>query len=45
MPGARSMCVVAMKLTPVAIDEKPTMKTPAAAAKTWLLENSVENGV
>ena len=34
MPGARSMWVVVMKLTPVAIDEKPTTNTPAAAATT-----------
>ena len=32
MPGARSMCVVAMKFTPVAIEEKPARNTPAAAA-------------
>ncbi len=38
MPGARSICAVVMKLTPVAIEEKPTMKTPAAAAMTWPLE-------
>ena len=45
MPGARNMCVVAMKFTPVAIDEKPAINTPSAAAITWVLENMVENGV
>jgi hypothetical protein len=34
MPGARNMCAVAMKFTPVAIEENPTTKTPAAAAMT-----------
>ena len=38
MPGARSMWVVAMKLTPVAIEENPTTNTPAAAAMTWPFE-------
>ena len=38
IPGARSMCVVVMKFTPVAIEENPTTKTPAAAATTWPLE-------
>ena len=42
MPGARSIWVVAMKLTPVAMLAKPTTNTPAAAANTWLLENMVE---
>ena len=42
MPGARSMWVVAMKLTPVAMLAKPTTNTPAAAASTWLFENMVE---
>jgi len=45
MPGARSICTVVMKLTPVAMLENPATNTPAAAAMTWLLENSVENGV
>ena len=45
IPGARNICVVAMKLTPAAIEEKPAMKTPIAAAMTWVLENIVENGV
>ena len=34
MPGARSMWMVARKFTPVAIEEKPTMKTPMAAGMT-----------
>ena len=41
----RSMWIVTMKLTPVAIEPKPATKTPAAAASTWLFENIVENGV
>ena len=45
IPGARMRWTVTMKLSPVRIDEKPTMKTPAAAAITWVLEKSVENGV
>ena len=36
------MWMVAMKFTPVAIDEKPTTNTPAAASRTALLEYSVE---
>jgi hypothetical protein len=35
IPGARSMWVVATKLTPVAIVENPVTNTPAAAAATW----------
>ena len=34
MPGQRSMWIVAIKLTPVAMEEKPTTKTPIAAAMT-----------
>ena len=37
-PGARILWVVAMKLMPVRIDEKPVMNTPTAAAITWVLE-------
>ena len=44
-PGALILWMVTMKLSPVRIDEKPTTKTPAAAAMTWVLENIVENGV
>ena len=44
MPGARSMWIVARKLTPVAIEEKPTMNTPSAAAITLECEYSEENG-
>ena len=44
MPGQRSMWMVARKFTPVAIDEKPTMKTPVAAAITFECEYSDENG-
>ena len=34
MPGARSVCTVTMKLSPVRIDEKPTMKTPTSVSTT-----------
>ena len=35
MPGARIVCVVTMKLSPVNIEENPTMKMPTAMAMTW----------
>ncbi|MNX72343.1 hypothetical protein D3C86_1036950 [compost metagenome] len=38
-PGARIMWVVTMKLSPVRIDEKPTMKTPKTVAITCELLN------
>ena len=38
MPGARIVCIVTMKFSPVRIDEKPAMKTPTAAGTTWSLE-------
>jgi hypothetical protein len=38
IPRARSRWTVAMKLMPVAIDEKPATNTPAAASSTWLFE-------
>ena len=44
MPGARSMWMVVMKFTPVAIEENPTTNTPAAAAITLEWEYSDENG-
>ncbi len=34
MPFARMVCVVTMKLSPVTIVEKPTMKTPSSAIGT-----------
>jgi hypothetical protein len=34
MPGARSLWTVAMKFTPVRIDEKPRMKTPMVIQMT-----------
>jgi hypothetical protein len=34
IPGARSRWIVAMKLTPVRIDEKPEIRMPTAAAMT-----------
>ena len=42
MPGARKVCVVAMKLTPVSTEENPTTNTPIAAVSTAELENIVE---
>ena len=42
MPGARSVCTVTMKFSPVRMDEKPTMNTPVSATATQLLENIVE---
>ena len=38
MPGARSVCAVAMKFSPDMIDEKPTTNTPSAASDTAVLE-------
>ncbi|MNL51077.1 hypothetical protein D3C87_1741450 [compost metagenome] len=38
-PGARIVWVVTMKLRPVRIEEKPTMKTPTTVAITWELLN------
>ena len=38
MPGARRVCTEAMKFTPVAMEEKPTTKTPMAAHSTAPLE-------
>ncbi len=45
MPGARIVCTVTMKFSPVRIEEKPTMNTPTSTRITWELENMVENGV
>ena len=42
MPLVRRRCVVAMKLMPVAMEEKPARKIPPAAAKTGPAEKSVE---
>ena len=44
MPGARIVCTVTTKLSPVRIDEKPTMITPISAGMTQVLENVVEYG-
>ena len=38
MPGARRKWMVAMKLTPVRIDEKPTTNTPMVVVSTAVLE-------
>ena len=40
-PGARILWIVTMKFSPVRIDENPVMKTPAAVAMTYELENIV----
>ena len=34
MPGARSLCVVTTKFSPVRIEEKPTTMTPSIASMT-----------
>ncbi len=44
-PGARIRCVVTMKLSPVRIDEKPTMKTPSVVETTWVWDAAVLYGV
>ena len=44
-PGARSVCTLTMKFSPVRIDENPSTSTPHSAATTCELENIVENGV
>jgi hypothetical protein len=44
-PGARILWMVAMKFSPVMIDEKPLMKMPTAAAITYVVEYVVLNGV
>jgi hypothetical protein len=38
MPGARRVWMVTMKLSPVRIEENPTMKIPRTAIATWVLE-------
>jgi len=45
MPVVRMVWIVTMKLSPVRIDEKPTMKTPTTVNITCEFENMVENGV
>ena len=37
-PGARILCVVTMKFSPVRIEEKPVTKTPTAVVMTYVLE-------
>ena len=44
-PGARSLWIVTMKLSPVSIDENPAMNTPVTTAITCVFEYSVEKGV
>ncbi len=34
MPGARSLCTVAIKFSPVKMDEKPSTKTAAVISVT-----------
>ena len=38
IPGARMVCTVTMKFSPVRMEEKPAMKIPSAVAITQLLE-------
>ncbi len=38
MPGARILCTVTMKFSPVRMDENPAMNTPTAAVMTKVLE-------
>ena len=45
MPGARSMCVVVMKLTPVAMRGKSGDEHAGRRRDHMLLEKKVENGV
>ena len=46
MPGARSMWVVAMKFTPVAIEEKPATNTPSGGGEhVRVREHRRERGV
>ena len=45
IPGARNLWMVTMKLSPVNIEEKPTIKTPKNTRTTCVLENSGEKGV
>ena len=44
MPGARMVCTVTTKFSPVRMEEKPTMMTPMSAGTTQVLEKVVENG-
>ena len=44
MPGARMVWMVTTKLSPVRIEENPTMITPISAGTTQVLEKVVENG-
>ena len=44
IPGARILCTVAMKFTPVRIDENPMMKAPSTMGMTHEFV-SVEYGV
>ncbi len=45
IPGARIVCVVTMKLSPVKIDEKPEMKIPTAIRITFVLAYVLLYGV
>lgn len=42
--GRRMVWIVTTKLSPVRIDEKPTMVTPISAGSTQVLEKAVESG-
>ena len=45
MPGARIRWIVTMKFRPVRIDEKPVMKIPSAVGMTFVVDDTVLNGV
>ncbi len=45
MPGARIRWIVTMKLSPVRMDEKPVMKIPSAVGITFVVDETVLNGV
>ena len=44
-PGARMRWIVTMKLSPVRIEEKPTMNAPKVVPNTCMFEYCVEKGV
>ena len=45
IPGARIVCTVTIKLSPVRIDENPLIKIPSPTAMTYVFENVVLYGV
>ena len=45
MPGARIRWIVTIKLRPVRIEENPVMKIPNAVGMTFVVDETVLNGV